>query len=106
MTAARPQHAPILFPVADNQIVVGGIPLTRLAARVGRTPFYAYDRGLISQRVSELRAVLPPEIHLHYAMKANPMPAIVQHLANLVDGMDVASVGEMRIALDTTLSPD
>lgn len=105
MTAVRPQHASILFPVADDQIVIGGIPLTRLAARVGRTPFYAYDRGLISQRVSELRAVLPPEIHLHYAVKANPMPAVVQHLAPIVDGFDVASAGELRVALDAGVSP-
>lgn len=105
MTTARPQHAPISFPVVDNRITVGGIPLTRLAARVGRTPFYAYDRGLISRRVSELRTVLPPEIHLHYAVKANPMPAVVQHLASMVDGFDVASVGELRVALDAGMSP-
>ena len=62
----------------------------RLAARVGRTPFYAYDRQLLSQRVAELRATLPAGIELHYAMKANPMPAVVQHMAGLVDGLDVA----------------
>lgn len=106
MTAARPRHAPILFPVVDNEITIGGLPLTRLAARVGRTPFYAYDRGLISRRVSELRALLPPEIHLHYAMKANPMPAVVQHLASMVDGLDVASAGELRVALDAGMSPE
>lgn len=105
MTAAKPQHAPMSFPVADNEIVIGGLPLTRLAARVGRTPFYAYDRGLISRRVADLRALLPPEIHLHYAMKANPMPAVVQHLAAMVDGFDVASAGEMRVALDAGMSP-
>ena len=39
-------HAPMdQFAVVDDCLVVGGMPLTRLAARVGRTPFYAYDRG-------------------------------------------------------------
>ena len=38
-------------------------------------------------------------------MKANPMPAVVQHMARLVDGLDVASVGEMRVALDTPMPP-
>jgi diaminopimelate decarboxylase len=52
-----------------------------LAERVGRTPFYAYDRVLISARIAQLRQALPDEIHLHYAIKANPMPAVVQHLA-------------------------
>ncbi len=93
------------FPVIDDCLQVGGIPLTRLAQRVGRTPFYAYDRGLITQRVALLRKHLPAEIHLHYAIKANPMPAVVQHLAPLIDGLDVASAGEMRVALDTGIAP-
>jgi diaminopimelate decarboxylase len=38
-------------------------------------------------------------------MKANPMPAVVQHLASLVDGLDVASAGEMKVALDTPTPP-
>src|SRR5690606_21309651 len=67
----------------------------------GRSPFYAYDRGLVEARVAELRRVLPAEVQLHYAIKANPMPALVQHLAGLVDGLDVASAGELRVALDT-----
>ena len=79
--------------------------MTRLAERVGKTPFFAYDRALLTSRVQHLRENLPPEIHLHYAMKANPMPAIVQHMASLVDGLDVASAGEMQIALDTPTSP-
>ena len=32
-------------------------------------------RGCCAQRVAELRAALPPGVKLHYAMKANPMPA-------------------------------
>ena len=50
------------FPVRDNELLIGGIPLGRLAARVGRTPFYAYDRALITRRVAELRAALPADI--------------------------------------------
>ncbi|HCK82573.1 MAG TPA: pyridoxal-dependent decarboxylase, exosortase A system-associated, partial [Candidatus Competibacteraceae bacterium] len=47
MSAARPSHSPMAqFPVIDGCLSVGGIPLTQLAARVGQTPFYAYDRRL------------------------------------------------------------
>lgn len=94
------------FGVADvghGQLVVGGLPLERLAARVGSTPFFAYDRALLTERVRELRAALPEDLSLGYAVKANPMPAVVQHLAGLVDALDVASAGEMRVALDTTM---
>jgi diaminopimelate decarboxylase len=104
MSATRPQHAPLIqFPVKNDCLEIGGIPLPRLAARVGSTPFYAYDRAKLTERVAFLREHLPPEIHLHYAMKANPMPAVVQHMASLVDGIDLASGGEMQVALDTAM---
>jgi diaminopimelate decarboxylase len=93
------------FPVVDNELQVGGMPLTRLAARVGSTPFYAYDRRLMIERVAQLRAALPKDVHLHYAIKANPMPAVVQHMAGLVDGFDVASGGELKVVLDTPMPP-
>ncbi|MCX7193026.1 MAG: alanine racemase, partial [Proteobacteria bacterium] len=91
------------FPVVDNCLQIGGMSLDRLAEQLGSTPFYAYDRRLIAERVAQLRAVLPAEIHLHYAIKANPMPALVQYMAGLVDGFDVASTGEMKTVLDTAM---
>ena len=101
-----PTHAPqTVFAIADGELQIAGQPLSRLAARVGRTPFYACDRGAIARRVAELRAALPPAIELHYAMKANPMPALVGHLARLVDGIDVASAGELQVALDAGADP-
>jgi diaminopimelate decarboxylase len=84
-------------------LTVGGIPVDRLAERVGSTPFFAYDRTLLTARVAHVRATLPAELQLGYAVKANPMPAVVQHLAGLVDAFDVASALEMRTALDTTM---
>jgi diaminopimelate decarboxylase len=84
-------------------ITIGGIPLDRLAERVGSTPFFAYDRALITERVRMLKAKLPHDISLGYAIKANPMPAVVQHLAGIVDAFDVASALEMRVALDTPM---
>lgn len=87
----------------DGMLEVGGLPIDRLAARVGSTPFFAYDRSHLTARVEELRAALPADIDLSYAIKANPMPAVVQHLSALVDSFDVASAGEMQTALDTTM---
>jgi diaminopimelate decarboxylase len=67
------------------------------------TPFFAYDRAQLTARVELLRGCLPSKIRLGYAVKANPMPAVVQHLAGLVDALDVASSHEMQIALDTPM---
>lgn len=102
----KPTHAPMdQFRSKDGELIIGNIPLRRLAARVGQTPFYAYDRELLTQRVAALRAALPAGIKIHYAMKANPMPALVDHMARLVDGIDVASANELKVALDSGADP-
>ena len=106
VTPARPVHAPMgQFAVRDGELVVGGQKVSVLAARVGQTPFYAYDRCLLRARVAALRAALPAAVKLHYAMKANPMPAVVGLMAGLVDGIDVASAGELKVALDAGADP-
>jgi diaminopimelate decarboxylase len=88
---------------ADGKLCIGGVPVDLLAERVGGTPFFAYDRSLLTGRIQLLRDTLPREIELSYAVKANPMPAVVQHLSALVDSLDVASAIEMRVALDTPM---
>ena len=93
------------FDASGAELRVGGLPLSRLAERVGQTPFYAYDRSLIAARIAAVRLVLPPGVRLHYAIKANPMAALVGFLCPLVDGMDVASAGELKLALDAGADP-
>jgi diaminopimelate decarboxylase len=103
---ALPAHAVLdHFGCTDGELSVGGERISLLAERVGQTPFYAYDRRLLRQRVDTLRSALPKAIKLHYAMKANPMPALVAMMAGLVDGIDVASAGELKVALDAGAPP-
>lgn len=98
---SAPTHAPMTaFACANGELIVGGVPLTQLAERVGSTPFYAYDRALLRARAQALRSAFPRQVKLHYAMKANPMPAVVALMATLVEGIDVASAGELKVALD------
>ncbi|MEK6383400.1 MAG: pyridoxal-dependent decarboxylase, exosortase A system-associated [Paraburkholderia tropica] len=82
-----------------------GVDVRQLADRAGRTPFFAYDRSAIDARIRKLRGLLPSGIHLHYSIKANPMPAVVHFLAARVDGFDVASAQEMALALDAGITP-
>jgi diaminopimelate decarboxylase len=101
-----PVHAAMdQFAVAGDELLIGGMPLSRLAARAGQTPFYVYDRQLMRARVAELRAMLPVSVKLHYAMKANPLPAVVGWMVGLVDGIDVASAGELQVALNAGADP-
>src|SRR4030095_15120076 len=105
-TELSPAHAPHpFFAIADDCLTIVGRPLTDIAAAVGRTPVYPYAKQYMSERVQTLRNVLPPQVHLHYAMKANPMPDVVRHFATLVDGIDVASGRELDVALAAGAAP-
>ena len=102
----QPVHAVMdQFAVQEGQLMVGGERLSTLVARVGQTPFYVYDRAVLQARVAALRSQLPATLKIHYAMKANPMPALVGFMAGLVDGLDVASAGELKVALDAGVCP-
>jgi diaminopimelate decarboxylase len=107
VSVLKPVHAPQShWEIVHGCIQVNGIGLTRLTARVGQTPFFAYDRHLLNERVALLRRHIPAEVHLHYAIKANPMPAVVHFMSGLVDGLDVASGNELRVALDSGMKPE
>jgi len=64
------------------------------------TPAYVYDLAVVKARVARLRAALPERVAVHYAIKANPFPPLLAAIAPLVDGLDVASAGELGRALD------
>lgn len=91
------------YNVEDNCLVIGGRKLTDIKAETSQEPLYIYDSKLIQKRIEALRSVLPDGVQLHYAIKANPMPELVQFIAQHVDGLDVASAGELKIALRTEI---
>ena len=94
------------YGVQGDELNVDGHTLRDLARRAGQTPFYVYSRHLIDERLRRLRAILPQGIHLHYAMKANPLPDLVRHIAPQVDGLDVASARELAVAMTTGTQPE
>lgn len=63
-----------------------------LAGRDG--PVFVYDPAIVAARVARFRAAFP-SIDLHYAIKANPFQPLLDAMAGLVDGFDVASAGEL-----------
>ena len=89
-----------------NQLLVAGRPVAQLVSIAGTSPCYIYDRQALSTRVAQFRQQMPSSLRLHYAIKANPMPALVNHMAQCVDGLDVASHQEMLIALGSGMSAD
>ncbi len=85
------------FAAIDGELAIGGRKASALVAEAG-TPMFVYDGALITARVAALRAALPERLGLHYAMKANPYPPLLRHMAGLVDGFDIASGGELAMA--------
>lgn len=60
---------------------------------------YVYDTTALTARAAEVRAALPPGTTLLYAVKANGHPAVVAALAGVTDGLEVASGGELELAV-------
>ncbi|MRX28010.1 pyridoxal-dependent decarboxylase, exosortase A system-associated [Kangiella sp. HZ709] len=86
------------FAVRDNEINIAGCSISTIATIAGQTPFYIYSKEAIKTNIDRLKKYFP-QVSLHYAIKANPMPQLVSYIANLVDGLDVASGKELNIAL-------
>jgi len=59
---------------------------------------YVYDTGVLRRRAEAVRDALPDGARLLYAVKANGHPAVVAALASTVDGLEVASGGELELA--------
>ncbi|KTT75688.1 pyridoxal-dependent decarboxylase, exosortase A system-associated [Sphingomonas sanguinis] len=76
----------------DMLTIAGRSAVDWLAGRDG--PVFVYDMGLVAARVARFRAAFP-SIDLHYAIKANPFQPLLDAMAGLVDGFDVASAGEL-----------
>ena len=93
------------FETRDGCLCVGGRTVLEIMSDIDSAPAYLYDRALIERRVSTLRSRLPDRVSLHYAMKANPMPAVVDLVGGLVHGLDIASAGELEVALKSGCNP-
>jgi diaminopimelate decarboxylase len=83
------------FKAIGGELALAGRRVSDLVAEAGDTPLFVYSRALIASRVEAWRAAMPERLALHYALKANPYPALLEHMRSLVDGFDVASAGEL-----------
>lgn len=87
-------------------LLIGGVPAAEAAERAGGTPCFVYDSRIVETKISGLRSALPSRVHIHYAVKANPYAPLLTHIARRVDGLDIASAGEMRLALTCGVPAD
>jgi len=83
----------------DGMLLIGGRRADALVAEAGGTPLFVYDLGQVRARIATFRAAFPG-VALHYAVKANPYEKLLSAIAKDVDGLDVASGGELALALE------
>jgi diaminopimelate decarboxylase len=97
---SKPMGAiPPEYEARAGQLLIGGRSAEELAEAAGSTPLFVYDLANVEARVRRFRAAFPG-VNLHYAMKANSYAPLLAEMAKLVDGIDVASAGEMKLALE------
>lgn len=80
-------------------ILKGKFPIEKFEAL--QTPFYYYDMKLLGETLEVIKAESGKYgYHVHYAVKANANPRILQTIAAAGLGADCVSGGEVRAALD------
>ena len=86
---------PAGYETRDGELAVDFETASQLVERAGRTPLFVYSRAMMSRRVADLRAAMPERLKINYAIKANSFAPVLAHMAGLVDGLDIASGGEL-----------
>ncbi len=93
------------FDCTDGELAIGGQTVTAWVAEAGDTPLFLYSADRLTRRVKDLRAAMPERLAIHYAIKANSFAPVLKHMGALVDGFDIASGGELEMALAAGLDP-
>ncbi len=95
---------PADFALDDAMLRIGGETVEALIEQAGGTPMFVYDLGIVRDRIARFRVSFP-RIRLHYAVKANPYRPLLRAMNGLVDGFDIASEGELGLALEADIDP-
>lgn len=91
---------PAGYDCIDGELAIGGMTARALVEAAGDTPLFVYSTSHLRKRMSDLRAAMPERLAIHYAMKGNPYSPVLTLMNELVDGFDVASGGELELALN------
>ena len=84
----------------NNILTMGHVDALTLVNTYG-TPLYVYDLERIRKQYDALKRAIPKTVKIFYAIKANPNPSVCSFLKTLGAGAEIASSGELYIALKT-----
>lgn len=86
-------------------MIKGSFPVEKF--RELQTPFYAYDKELLQKTLDAINAESKKYgYHVHYAVKANANPTILQMICSANLGADCVSGGEVRAAIEAGFPSD
>ena len=93
------------FSARDRELVIAGQTASALVAQAGSTPLFVYALDRVRDRIASLRAAMPPQLALHYAVKANPFGPLLIAMHGMIDGFDIASGGELAMVQAAGIDP-
>lgn len=90
-----------------GELGIGGYKASDIVAEAGgETPLFVYSKAMITQRMAELREAMPDRIRINYAIKANSFANVLKYISTLVDGLDIASGGELAMVQEAGIAGD
>jgi diaminopimelate decarboxylase len=72
------------------------------------TPFFVWDLEVLRRRIYYVHETFSciSRFRLFYAMKANPSVSIIRHIASMGGNVDVCTINELRVALESGIPPE
>lgn len=93
------------FAALRGELAIAGRTASEWIETAGGTPLFVYSEAMMADRMAMLRKAMPQRLSIHYAIKANPFPGVIDAMAPLVDGFDIASGGELAILSGQGIDP-
>lgn len=97
---------PPYYEASNGKLIIAGRSVDSIVEEVGSTPLFIYSRDILSKKMVELRDAMPKSLDIHYAMKANSYKPVLEHMRDIVDGFDLASGGELDLAIEAGVDPN
>ncbi len=87
------------FKLSNDELVIDRVPVGSIIEQYG-TPLFVYGGSVVDRKLEVLRGALPANFIVSYSVKANPNPAILRYLLAKGCDLEIASAGELHLALD------
>jgi diaminopimelate decarboxylase len=92
------------FATRGPNLVIGGIDVRELVSSYG-SPLFVYDANIMRRSYRRLARALEGFCEIHFSIKANPNPEIARLFVREGAGLEIASAGELELAIRASCQP-